>query len=169
MVKSLTINVYISDPCTLFMQRIDPNNQPYLCRDCKKHMGLLDPEEEKKKNEVKMANMSRGTLCIFGFDHHGWFCICDLVNVDPYSRIRLICDECSRKFRGIYESSLASLKSNGWDGQFEDFLSILMEEKLKYIRDMPLQIFDCNLAKRDLAKCKQKFRTIYGRYMNKLI
>lgn len=149
------------------MQQI--NNQPYLCRDCKEHLGLIDPEEERKKYEIKTANIGRGTICIFGFDFHTWFCICDLVNVNPNYELTLICDKCSGKFREAYESFLSSHESIGWDGEFEDYLSIFIEEKMDYIRNLPLHEFGCNLAKQELGNCKQKFKIIYDRYMKELI
>ena len=66
--------------------------------------------------------------CIFGFNHQP-LCPCQLINVKGSELDNLICSDCIDKFRLDYDDFL-SRESKNWTGDFDDFLSILIEDSL---------------------------------------
>lgn len=121
-------------------------------------------------NHLEYGNVKNNNLlCIFGFTFHKWFCLCDLVNITPSDKMLLICDKCSGKFKNQYECFLTHPENSDWKGEFEDYLSILMEEKMIHIRTMPLHEYECNLTKKELEQVEQKFGQIYNNFMKDLM
>lgn len=70
--------------------------------------------------------------CIFGFKHEP-FCPCQLINIKNSELDNLICPECTEKFRLDCVDLLRCEKEN-WTGDFNDFVGILIEERLMHLR-----------------------------------
>jgi hypothetical protein len=115
-------------------------------------------------NNSRMFDRTKtnNNICIFGFNFHQWFCLCDLVNVDPNADMSLICDKCSSKFRSEFKCYLADNDDNI---DFEDYLSVFLEEKMKHIRTFPLYEYECDLTEKQLELAERKFSKIYNNFM----
>lgn len=107
--------------------------------------------------------------CIFGFGlFHNWFCPCGLLNVKTSDLNTLVCSRCESKFRSEYKSFMndEEFKSN-WDGDFEDFLSIHVEERLKNIAMMYPDSCEYHLTSKEYDRVSKKFKTMYDNFIDR--
>jgi hypothetical protein len=92
--------------------------------------------------------------CIFGFKHQP-LCPCQLIDVKESELDNLICSDCIDKFTLDYDDFL-SREGKNWTGDFDDFLSILIEDRLMNLRYHHIHTCKFNYTERQYINVLRK-------------
>jgi hypothetical protein len=106
-------------------------------------------------------------VCIFGFDFHNQFCFCKFADAKLSDLDTVICSKCESEIRSLYEWSLTDEEfKRDWDGDFEDFLSVEIEEELVNIcKGFYSGSFVCDITGFDYNTISRKLVRLYDNFM----
>jgi hypothetical protein len=102
--------------------------------------------------------------CIFGFNFHDWFCPCELLYIRPSELGRLICSDCKYQLENDYEIFLNDRKED-WNGDFEDFLAVHIDERFKNLRMIYPESCKHNLTIKQLEVVEMKLGRMYDNFI----
>jgi len=105
-------------------------------------------------------------ICIFGYAHD-WPCTCDFVDIDPSKLNKVVCSKCESVFKAMYKGFLADEKfKNGWDGDFEDFLAVNVNDRL---RGVAMEFNNCEydheLTSKKSEKAGDNLEDLFDKFM----
>jgi len=101
--------------------------------------------------------------CIFGFGFHEKFCPCELVNKSS-DLGQLVCDQCNFLLQLEYGRFTSSPNQKDWDGDFQDFVGVFIEDRLKILEYRFHENDECDLSDREYELADEKFQRMSDMY-----